>query len=354
MKRHTFNNPEDQRSVLLSFIQAWMRALTVPLPCSTRFCDWGCLRSSLMISMSCLLSKIKRVPLNSPSLSACAYFISSKHISQGIMASATSTTCLKKKGQRKEILAKWFCSKKMLANLYCRQLSFTRFRMQYSLINIVGLDFHIYEIHLNSFKWIAVRNENQRRLRDERPVLITQLAMINYSGHFFFDNFIILVSNLCPRLVSSHVTTLKMQWPNELSNIVHHDHLSKIILCPPQMIKLIILQSEIVDCSISSITKLRSDSFSNNICQENLIFASLFVIYSEFIFFDIFEISKPFQELVFNDSIDCTNKRFAGTDCPWGPRGHRSAIKGCDESGSHESSERENESNRWKKSHSYQ
>lgn len=97
---------------------------------------------------------------------------------------------------------------------------------------------------------------------------------------------------------------------------------------------------------------LRSGSFSSRICQESVIFASLFVTYSGFILLGILGISKPFQELLFNDSIDCINKRFAVTGCPWGPRSHRSTIDGCDGSSSHESSEtkitniRENENNR--------
>lgn len=183
--------------------------------------------------------------------------------------------------------------------------------------------------------------------------------MINDSNHFFFDNSIIFVPNLCSRFVLSHVTTLNVQWLNEFSNIVHHDHFSKVTFCLFQMIKLTILQNEIVDCSISSITKFRIGSFSNKICQKNLYsrFCSWFI---RNLFFDIFEISKSFQEFVFNDSIDCTNKQFAVIGCFWGPRGHKSAINKCDESGSHEFFEtkttniKKNKNNKWKKNYYYQ
>ena len=156
--------------------------------------------------------------------------------------------------------------------------------------------------------------------------------MINDSGHFFFfDNFIIFSQTSVLNLF--HVIIPNVQWSNKFSDIVHHDYFLKITFCFFKIIKLIILQNEIDYCLIFSITKFWNNFFLNKIYQENLIFASLFVIYSKFIFFDILKISKPFQKLVFN------NKQFAIAGYSWGSRGHRSAINGCDGSGSHESSE---------------
>lgn len=165
--------------------------------------------------------------------------------------------------------------------------------MQYPFIDTVGLGSHIYEIHLNPFKWVVAGDDSQRGPHSKRPILAATIAMVNDPGHFLLGNSVIFVSNLCPRLVSSHVATLDVQWPNEPPDIVHHNHFTRVIFCLFQMIKLTILQSEAVDCPVSRITKLWSRSCFTRIYQAGLVFTSLFVIYSRFILFGILGMSKP-------------------------------------------------------------
>ena len=165
--------------------------------------------------------------------------------------------------------------------------------MQYPFIDTVGLGSHIYEIHLNPFKWIVAGDDSQRGHRSRRPILAATIAIVDDLGHFLLSNSVIFVSNLCPRLVSSHMATLDVQWPNELPDIVHHDHLSKVVSYLFQMIKLTILQSEVFDCPVSRITKLWSRSCFTRIYQAGLVFTSLSVTYSRFILFSILEMSKP-------------------------------------------------------------